>query len=301
MDINRESLEVLFQEFLVKYTDAFNGAAETTLIDSIAMIQESAGHSTKQAWLNQIPKMREWVGDRIVKNFESNSFDVINRLFEATIEIDRVDMEDDLHRLYLPLATAMGKNARVHPDELAFDAMVADVNWGGDLQKFYSTTRKFGTNDIVNKTDAGLSEAEVEVAFERMSSYVGHGDEPLGVVPFALVHGPTNRTLAFDILQNDLRVSGNAAIRNRNLNLVTPVQSNRFVGANKDRWFILGESAGIRGVVYQNRMEAEFQSQKMDIDSEHAFDFDSFEMGTRARGEAFLALPQLVYGGGFAP
>jgi phage major head subunit gpT-like protein len=60
-------------------------------------------------------------------------------------------------------------------------------------------------------------------------------------------------------------------------------------------WFLLGDFAGIKGIVYQMRMAPELQTQKWSPDSEYTFNTDNFQIGARMRGEAFLALPHLIH------
>ena len=300
MDINRENLEVLFQDFCVAFTNGFNSGRETTIRDSVAMEVPSTSSSVLHSWLNQIPKIREWLGDRVVNNIESNSFTIANRKFESTIEIPREDIEDDQHGLYRPLATLMGQNAAVHPDELLVDTMVANANWGGDDAAFFSDARTYGANTIDNLSGTALDASEFETAYANMTSYLGHNSEPLAVIPKFLVFGPSNRTTAFDILENDFRAtaaSDGVAVMNRNRGLVQPIQSARLVGANSAKWFLLGEQAGLRAPVLQKRKDPEFQASRFRDDSDYVFETDKYQMGTRARYAAFLSLPHLAYFG----
>ena len=297
MDINRANIEVMFQEFKVEYTAGFNAGTERRILDSVAQIVPSTGSSVVHAWLNQNPKMREWIGDRLVNNIQSNNMTITNKKYENTIEIPREDIEDDQHGLYRPLARLMGEEAAAHPDELLVDEMVADNNWGADAAAFFGTARTYGSNTISNQTTSALSATTFNTAVKTMSSYIGHKDNPLNVRPYALVFGPALRTTAFDILKNDFRAESSATVMNVNRGLVEPIMSSRLVGTYANYWYLLGEVGGIRGVVYQQRQMAEFQSSRLNPDSDYVFETDKFQMGTRSRGRAFLSLPHLIYRG----
>jgi len=299
MDINRANMDTFFTDLTTAFTEAYQAGLETRIVDQIAMTMPSTTAIEDHGWLNQIPKMREWIGDRQVKNIESNKLAVSNRKFELTIEVKREDIEDDKVGLYRNLAQYAGQNAAVHPDELCYDALVANGNWA-DGDAFFKADRTYGSNTIDNITTNALSESEFETAVTNMMGFVGHNDEPLNVMPKILLVGPSNRTTAFDICKNDFRASAaseGVQLQNRNKGLVVPIVSSRLVGTYAANWYLLGEVAGIKGLCYQERKEAELQDQRMDDSSDFVFENDLYQIGARARGEAFLALPHLIYGG----
>ncbi len=295
MDINRANIEALFQDFQVAYTDGFNTGQERSILDDIAMVVPSTTAATRHAWLNQLPKMREWIGDRLVNNIESNAMTIENKKYEATEEMERTEIEDDQHGLYRPLAGLMGQGAATYPDELIANELVNDVDWLADGSAFFGTTRKYGSNTISNKSTTTFSSTEFEAARVLMTSYQGHSDEPLNVRPTFLLHGPNTKGTAFDVLENEFRAAGSAMIKNRNFGLAKPIESSRLVGTAANYVFLFGEIAGIKGAVYQERKKAEFQGSRLRDDSDFVFETDKYQFGARARGRAFLALPHLIF------
>jgi len=176
---------------------------------------------------------------------------------------------------------------------------LANNTWA-DSAAFFGTTRTYGSNTISNYVTDAFSESAFETAYQTMASYLGHKDQPLGVMPFALVHGPSLRDEVFDVLTNDFRATAatnGVAVRNRNKGLVTPVMSTRLVGANAAKWFLLGEVAGIRAMCWQERVAPELQDSRLSPDSDFVFENDKYQVGTRQRGKAFMALPHLAYFG----
>lgn len=308
MDINYESLTVLFQNFRTEWTDAFNTSKEDAIYKKIAMTVPSTGATVLHAWLNQLPIMREWVGDRVVNNVQSNSITITNRKYENTIEMLRTEIEDDQYGLYTPIVRNMAAEAATNPDALLTTALTTNDNWAGDdtPAPFYGTSRTYGANTINNYTTSALSRSTFETAYINMSSYLGHKDQPLMVKPRFLVVGPKLAPVAWEIIENPggfvntgsssgdtTQVSGG----NRNFRKVQIIETARLTGTSDDYWFLLGEVGGIRGLVYQERMPAEFQTARLRPDSDFVFEQDKFQMGTRARGAAFKALPHLIYGG----
>lgn len=105
------------------YTNAFQGAlalAETQY-QKVAMIVPSATASNTYGWLGMFPKMREWVGDRVIKDMSAQSMILLNRKFEATVGVARTDIEDDNLGLYTPLIQQMAQSAAELADELVFE------------------------------------------------------------------------------------------------------------------------------------------------------------------------------------
>ena len=296
MDINRANIEDLFYQFKVEFTDAFN-AARTTVRDEIAMFLPSTSSSTKHAWLNQIPQIREWLGDRFVNNLESDNMTIENKKYESTIELTREEIEDNEHGLYTPLVRLMGQNAAVFSDKLLVDELIGSPTWAADAAAFFGDSRTYGSSTIDNLVASALSEANFQTAWQQQTSFTGHNGEPLEVTPTTLLVGPSLRQTGFDILQNEFRAVSNGPIKNSNVGLASLQVSKRLVGAHAAKWFLFGEVAGIRGAAYQERIAPEFQGQRATPDSDFAFAQDKYQYGTRQRGRAFLTLPHLIIGG----
>src|SRR3972149_1629578 len=46
-------------------------------------------------WLGSVPQVREWGTGRLAKGIWSESYDIADRKYEATLEVDREELEDD--------------------------------------------------------------------------------------------------------------------------------------------------------------------------------------------------------------
>lgn len=89
----------------------------------VATLVPSTAASNTYGWLGQFPKLREWVGDRAIKDIKEHGYSVTNKLFEATVGIKRTDIEDDSLGVYAPLFQEMGYAAATHPDEIIFSLL----------------------------------------------------------------------------------------------------------------------------------------------------------------------------------
>lgn len=121
MLINAANLDTLFNAFNAAFTKGF-GSAPTSYRD-IAMVVPSAAEEETYGWLGQFPKMREWVGDRVVQNLVAHAYAVKNRLFESTVSVPRTKIEDDRYGVFGPMLEEIGRSAAEHPDELVFSLL----------------------------------------------------------------------------------------------------------------------------------------------------------------------------------
>jgi len=104
------------------FSKAFQDALTATPTDweKVATRVPSSSASNTYGWLGQFPSLREWVGDRVLKNMAAQAYQVQNKLFEGTVAVKRTDIEDDNVGIYTPLFAEMGRAAATHPDQLVF-------------------------------------------------------------------------------------------------------------------------------------------------------------------------------------
>lgn len=119
--INAETLSDLNAGFHALFDGA--KAAVTPSYEQVAMTVPSSGKDEKYGWLGQFPRIREWVGDRVVNKLKSHGFSIENKDYESTIAVQRNDIEDDNIGQYAPLFQQFGYDAGIFPDELVFALM----------------------------------------------------------------------------------------------------------------------------------------------------------------------------------
>jgi len=314
-DINKANLTDFFENLKVEFDNGLNAEIGNAL-RSAAMDIPSTSSQNKHAWLNQIPQVREWLGDRVVNNIQSNSLTVVNRKFESTIEMTREEIEDDEHGVYANLAGIMGNNARDFPDELLVEALLnGQTDTWADGTAVFSDSRTYGSNTIDNLTTTVFDEDGdgFNAAYALMMNYLGHNNKPLRSMPATLVYGADKRVEVFKVLQPQAQMltDGSAIVSlpggNANQGLVRAVQSPLLVDGYVDskgnthsnagtHWFLIGAMGGVSGLAYQERKAPEFQTSRLEDDSDFVFANDKFQFGTRQRGEAFVTLPNLVVG-----
>lgn len=118
MIINRQSLTTLNTGFKANFQRGFAGVAP--MWEKIATRVPSVTAAEEYGWLGAFPAMREWIGERQIKNLAQHGYTVKNRKFEATVSVERPKLEDDQHGIYAPMMEEMGRSAAEHPDTLVY-------------------------------------------------------------------------------------------------------------------------------------------------------------------------------------
>lgn len=136
MILNRMNLSILTTAFKAAFAVAFAGAE--THWGHVATQVPSTTSENQYAWLGQFPQMREWLGDRVVKNIKQHDYAVRNKTFEATVGVPREAIEDDQFGVYTPLMSELGRSSAEHPDTLVFGLLASGFTTTGyDGQYFF--------------------------------------------------------------------------------------------------------------------------------------------------------------------
>jgi len=118
MLVNEANLAGLFRSYNVIFNQGL--AAIKPLWDQIAMLVPSTGEDEDYGWLMDIGGMREWLGDRVVKDLSGCHYNLRNKNFELTYGLDRNKIEDDKYGLFNPKITQLAQAAMRHRDALVF-------------------------------------------------------------------------------------------------------------------------------------------------------------------------------------
>lgn len=118
MIINRQSLTTLNTGYKANFLRGFAGVAP--MWEKIATRVPSATAAEEYGWLGAFPGMREWIGERQIKNLAQHGYTIKNRRFEATVSVPVTSINDDQHGIYAPMMEEMGRSAAEHPDTLVY-------------------------------------------------------------------------------------------------------------------------------------------------------------------------------------
>jgi len=125
----------------------------------LATVITSNTKSNTYGWLGNFPQLREWVGDRVIKSIMEAAYQIVNEKYEATLGVQRTDIEDDNLGHYRVLAAEMADEV-----ERFFNRKIAALIKGGftnlcfDGQPFFDVEHPVypntdGTGTAVNTSN----------------------------------------------------------------------------------------------------------------------------------------------------
>lgn len=286
MLITPSSLRDLMVTVDLRFKAAYQ--AVTPLHPLIASTMPSGARSNVYPMTAKTAKLREWLGERVMQNLSAYRYTLANRRFEATVEIDRDDIEDDNIGVYNGTIDDIGQQARLWPDDLVFAALLANGT-GYDGVAMFSNSHALGSRTIDNLfASTALTASNFAAARASMMEFVGEDGESLRVRPNILLVPPALEVTARKIVQASTIVESSAAVDNVLKGLcevVVAPQLSTAAGGLDTTWYLLDGSRPIKPFIFQQRLAPTMQ-QIASEQSEHAIMHDKFVYGVKARGAA---------------
>lgn len=296
MLVNKQNLRTIF----VGLKSTFQNAFTQTPTDwtQIAMVVPSSTKEENYAWLSRFPKMREWLGEKVVRQLEGFSYTIRNKDWEATIEVDRNDIEDDTMLGYAQQAQGAGQSAAELPADI-----IGRLLSGGfaslcyDGQYFFDTDHPVGKGVQSNKstkklavTSLAAAQAGYGAARAAMRNFKDNEGENLRIQPGLLVVPPALEDAANYLMTADRfpdntpnTYKGTAKV------LVWPGL------ATDTEWYLFDVSKPVKPIVYQERKKPVFVEQT-DMDSDQVFLNKKFKFGAEARSNGGYGFWQMAFG-----
>lgn len=295
MLVNRENLTLVFRGFNARL---FRSLEETpSFKDKLATIVPSSTETEDYGWLQQLPSVTEWIGDKAIKALAASDYSIKNKEWEDTIEVKRKDIQDDRFGVYNPMIDMLGIAAKQHPDYLLaalISAGFATVCYDG--QYMFDTDHPLADGTTwSNKVTTAFSAAAYAAARIAIATVKGEQGRYLNVEGTLLVGHPT--------LEESFRQVTKAARRGESTSATSV--DNIWKGtadyillphlATTTEWYLLDVSKPIKPFIFQDR-EAIHPVQQTNPDAEGVFKRGKFLYGTEARYNVGYGLPQLGYG-----
>lgn len=154
MIINQSNLSNIYVALNTIFNAAFEGAP--TFYEKVAMVVASNTRTNDYKFMLQFPMLAEWLGDRQIKSLAASNFQIVNKDYEATVEVDRNDIEDDNLGVYNPVVAELGRAAAQHPDVLIAALLAAGFDTDCyDGEYFFDTDHPVGTSTQSNDGGGG--------------------------------------------------------------------------------------------------------------------------------------------------
>ncbi len=147
MIINSTNLAMLRQGYNAAFQKGFAGFGVDQDWAMVASEEKSGTREGVYSHLGHFPKMREWFGDRQVKDLKQHDYTIKNRRFESTIGVPVDDIEDDQYAVYNKAFENAGDAVKVWPDDLVFGEAMANgaSSLCYDRQPFFDNNHPMGS------------------------------------------------------------------------------------------------------------------------------------------------------------
>ena len=262
MLINRANLQNTFRNLSAVYSRNYETTPSQWM--KIAMLVPSSGAFNDYPWVGYFPAMREWVGERTIKQLEAYEYTIRNKDWEATISVRENDLRDDNLGVYAIQAADAGYSAKQFPDELIFRLVSAGfTNPCFDGKPFYSAAHPLGENQASNTgtkrlavdyfENARKTYGAARVAMINQKDYDGR---PLNIMPDTLVVGPALEAEA-NILMKAPKFRDDDP--NPYVGQCEVVMDPRI--ATSTEWHLLDTKKPLKPFIYQEREKPRFRSQ----------------------------------------
>lgn len=165
MELTQENLEALNNGFSKIFQGAFDKANEGVFWQQIATEVRSNAETEDYGWLTDWPEMREWVGDRVIKELKSRGYQISNRLWEATVGVERIKIEKDNIGIYKNQFEMAGVSAARKPQSL-----ILDLIKNGFTSKCYDGQNFFDTDHPIYANHDGTGKVKTVSNFQAGSN-----------------------------------------------------------------------------------------------------------------------------------
>jgi phage major head subunit gpT-like protein len=256
----------------------------------LATAVKSTGPAESYRWLGTVPQMRPWGTGRLAKGLRSESYNVENQKYEATIEVDRDELADDqLHQIQMRVKE-LARRAATHPDKLLADLLDngADAAYKCyDGCSFFSNSHPAGEGTQSNALTYDAANVAAPTADEFAAAYKAastallalkddQGEPMSGEVGSLIVLVPANLWyLAREVLSSQIRSSTSNPLVGEAQVITFPRLS------NTDRWYLLRNDVEVKSFIFQDREPLEFTH--LADGSEESFKREKYLYGVRAR------------------
>lgn len=302
MLLNKQNLLAVFISLKTTFNKAFDGAESDWQIT--AMLVPSGSSQNRYDWLSRFPRMRKWIGEKVIKALKAFNYTIVNDDFEATVSVKRNDFDDDNLGIYAPMAQEAGYSSKTLPDEI-----VAELKNGAfgnkcyDGQYFYDTDHPVGSaedgtlHSVSNKGTAVLScatkaaaKASLGAAIAAIQEMTDDEGRPLGLMPTVLEVPPALRDVGKILCLADKLDDESTNPYKGDLELLVNPRL-----TSKTAWFVHVTSRPVKPFIYQERKKPVFVSQT-DMNADDVFLRGEYKFGAEARCAGGYAFWQMSYG-----
>jgi len=293
MIVNGRTISLAAVGFRALYKQGFENAAPT--YPDWCQVVNSTGDTETYVLVDGLPQMREWVGERHVKNLRAFDYSLRNRNWEMTVSVHRNLFEDDQIGVIKPRFVGMGAAARLHPDKLFADLLSNGFSTGKGYDKvaFFSASHPLDGAVQSNLVSGALASDMLNDGIKLLRQMKNYAGEPIDVFAYGgdltLMVGPALESTARALV---LAEYGDGGKSNMDFNRARLKVNNRITG---NAWFLGVAGGPIRPFIHQVRRQPEVIAKDQPSD-DCVFTRNEVEYGADGRWEMGYGMYQMVVG-----
>lgn len=298
MNITPAGLQLLFQGLKLDFQAGYT-SAQTTYEKFTTRVPSSA-REEHYGWMDKLPMLREWLGERVVENVVAQEYTLKNRKWEKSYAVKREDLADERMAMYSMGVKMLGEQTRLHPDVLTAQVVEAGAtSLTFDNANFFSPSHPIDTanaalglqSNLFNVANGGamaMNAPNVAAGRSSMRLFKGRDNQVFGVNPTHIM-GPPNleQHMAQICAMQKIAPAGAFGINAAGGFQDNPLQGTLQYIVNErltstTAWYLMDLSHAIRPFVFQDRESPEF-TYMVNPNDPNVWKLDQFEYGVRAR------------------
>jgi phage major head subunit gpT-like protein len=278
--------------------------------DLICTVAQTNDLLNRELWLNSLPTMRLWEGNKVLQGLTAESLPIVTRPHENSLEIPKGDIQNDRYGLYTGRINQLGDSYNWALDDLAISMLCAGVAGttlgttydGQNLIDTDHTTLSAGGTNQSNRVTGAFSATVYQNAVDAFLKVKNEYGIPvnLGKPSWILLHGPANRVAVRTVLQQQI---GAGLVQNLDAGTATPLctpwitsRTTKVLGTSVTitglEWFLI--PANSSAVILQIKRSPEYLTVE---DGALAFMSGKYLYGIEAEFGAAYGLWQEIVGG----
>lgn len=244
------------------------------------------------SWLGAPPAMKEWLDARVLDALRRHRYQIENKDWEATIEVDRNAIEDDNLGLYKPRVQELGIEAKRHLDEIVSDLLKnGTTDKAFDNVAFFADTRSIGDSGNIDNLLAGTGTTQAQFAADFQAARAAllkfkndRGKPANPVLKLVTVVPPDLQRVAEETFNAGIIANNDNVLKGASDHWVNPNL------ADANDFYVVNTFGPIKPLAVSMRKRPGFDALD-DPRSEHVFKNRTFLYGTDGRYNGGYLLP----------
>lgn len=284
--INQALLTAMSKGFNNIFAKAFKETK--TNYDKVATVIKVNTMSVDYGFLGGFSNMREWIGDRTLRDLVAHKYTITKKDWENTIEVSRDVIEFDQLGIVKPQIQQMAHDGQSHYDDILFSLLEKNDKCY-DGKPFFSNAHEVGKTKMSNLGNAKLNQQSFMDARAEMRGITSDGGKSLKIKPTLLLVPPELEQQAIELLNKDFLANGES-------NITKGLSDYLVIDELSDdkAWYLLDTSRPLKPLILQKTKEIKFTAMDK-VDDESVFMRKAFRYGIDSQDNAGYGLWQLAY------